>query len=85
MRDYNPVSEVKRHIKSLFDELLVIESSKHGKQEDVVERVLYLMEIYINQEVERYVTNLVPAITHAVMDEIRKEIKKEKEKQKEVK
>jgi hypothetical protein len=73
MDDYQRISETKLHIKSMLQELFVLETSKAVIQEDLVERVLYLLELYVTQEVDAHIASLVPAITQAIIQTIKEE------------
>ncbi len=77
--DYERLSEIKVYIKSLFKEISVINTQLDSSLEEVYERILYLLELYINQEVDLYIKKAMPEIVQKVLVELKKEIKAKKE------
>jgi len=70
---YKEISEVKQYIKSLFNEVVQLELEKSSQQEFLFDRIIYLLELYINNEVELYIKKLLPDIIKRVVDEVREE------------
>jgi regulator of replication initiation timing len=70
---YKEISEVKQYIKSLFNEVVQLEMEKSSQQEFLFDRIIYLLELYINNEVELYIKKLLPDIIKRVVDEVREE------------
>ena len=70
---YREISEVKQYIKSLFNEVVQLEMEKSSQQEFLFDRIIYLLELYINNEVELYIKKSLPDIIKRVVDEVRAE------------
>jgi len=63
--------EIKTHIKHLFKEILELESSKEGHQEQIFDHILNLIELYVKNEVELYMLNAMPEITETIIRKIK--------------
>ncbi|MGD9678083.1 MAG: hypothetical protein AB7V16_06935 [Vulcanibacillus sp.] len=73
----NQLSEVKQYIKSLFSDISNLEEHKGIKQEELFNRIIYLLELYINQEVDLYLQNRMADIVNKVLEEIKKQFSEE--------
>ena len=63
------MSETKRQIKEYLKEMTHLESQRNILQDDVIDRILYLMELYIRQEVELLVKEKLDClISNAIKD-----------------
>lgn len=49
------VSDTKQHIKMLIKELSSLESCKNHLQDEVIDRILFLIELYIKDEVDLFI------------------------------
>ena len=71
MVHYENISEVKIYIKHLFKEIVDLEVQKEDHQEQLFDRILYLMELYISNEVELYIEKMMPSIVEKIINEIK--------------
>jgi|GEM_PF-6170179 len=68
-KNYKSMSETKRQIKEYLKEMTHLESQRNILQDDVIDRILYLMELYIRQEVELLVKEKLDClISNAIKD-----------------
>lgn len=49
------MSDTKQHIKMLIKELSSLESYKNHLQDEVIDRILFLIELYIKDEVDLFI------------------------------
>jgi hypothetical protein len=73
MDKYDKLSELNTHIKSLFRELLTLEVEKNCHQEEILDRVLYLLELYISNEVELRIKKELHLIVKTVLQEVKED------------
>lgn len=68
--NYEQITEIKRYIKSLFSEILQLEISKNNNEEELFDRIIYLLELYISTEVDNYITKNIDCIITKVLDKL---------------